>query len=282
MMRALRDVLDDVQRAPLLSALSVTTIAFSLFALGLFGLVALNIRDALEGLEDRVEIRAFVADGTAPEDMAQAATDIASFPEVRTATIVTPDQALQRAQRELGEFRDVFEGAVLPGSIDIRLKPGQRDPPTVRKVAARLKAFSFVDDVRFGEEWIEKLYRLRNIAGIAGLALGLAFAVVSVIIIGATIRMAVLARAREISIMRLVGATDSYIRRPFLVEGFAKGVLGGLLALVFTWIAQTLIDRYVIHTVFFDARVALLGLLFGALIGLLGSAVSVGRHLRRV
>jgi cell division transport system permease protein len=281
-MRPIRDAFEMFRRAPLLSTLSVTTIAFSLFALGLFGLVALNIRDALEGLEDRVEIRAFVADGTAPEDMAQAATDIASFPEVRTATIVTPDQALQRAQRELGEFRDVFEGAVLPGSIDIRLKPGQRDPPTVRKVAARLKAFSFVDDVRFGEEWIEKLYRLRNIAGIAGLALGLAFAVVSVIIIGATIRMAVLARAREISIMRLVGATDSYIRRPFLVEGFAKGVLGGLLALVFTWIAQTLIDRYVIHTVFFDARVALLGLLFGALIGLLGSAVSVGRHLRRV
>ncbi|HTK49366.1 MAG TPA: permease-like cell division protein FtsX [Gemmatimonadaceae bacterium] len=282
MIRALRDVLDDVQRAPLLSALSVTTIAFSLFALGLFGLVALNIRDALEGLEDRVEIRAFVADGTAPEDVAQAATDIASFPEVRAATIVSPDEALKRAQRELGEFRDVFEGAVLPGSIDIRLKPGQRDPATVRKVAARLKAFSFVDDVRFGEEWIEKLYRLRNIAGIAGLVLGLAFAVVSVIIIGATIRMAVLARAREISIMRLVGATDSYIRRPFLVEGFAKGVLGGLLALVFTWIAQTLINRYVIHTVFFDARVAVLGLLFGALIGLAGSAVSVGRHLRHV
>ena len=150
-MRALRDVLDDVQRAPLLSALSVTTIAFSLFALGLFGLVALNIRDALEGLEDRVEIRAFVAEGTAPEDMAQAANDIASFPEVRAATIVSPDQALERAQRELGEFRDVFEGAVLPGSIDIRLKPGQRDPATVRKVAARLKAFSFVDDFRFGE-----------------------------------------------------------------------------------------------------------------------------------
>jgi cell division transport system permease protein len=280
--RALRDVLDDVQRAPLLTALSVTTIAFSLFALGLFGLVALNIREALERLEDRVEIRAFVADGTAPEDVAQAATDIASFPEVRTPTIVSPDQALERAQRELGEFRDVFEGAVLPGSIDIRLKPGERDPATVRTVAARLKAFSFVDDVRFGAEWIEKLYRLRNIAGIAGLVLGLAFAVVSVIIIGATIRMAVLARAREISIMRLVGATDSYIRRPFLVEGFAKGVLGGVLALVFTWIAQTLIDTYVIHTVFFDARVALLGLLFGALIGLAGSAVSVGRHLRRV
>ena len=171
---------------------------------------------------------------------------------------------------------------MLPASIDLRLKPGQRDPATVKRVADRVKTYSFIDDVRYGEEWIEKLHRLRNIAGISGLALGLVFAAVSMIIIGATIRMAVLARAKEISIMRLVGATDGYIRRPFLVEGFAKGVMGGLLALALTWMAQSLINKYVIHTIFFDARVAVLGLLFGALIGLLGSAVSVGRHLRRV
>jgi cell division transport system permease protein len=281
-MRSVRDAMDTFQRAPLLSALSVTTIAFSLFALGLFGLVALNIREALERLEDRVEIRAFVAVGTPPEDVAQAASDIASFPEVLSAQLVTQDQALQRAQAELGEFRDVFEGAVLPASIDLRLRPGQRDPATVKQVADRVKAYSFVDDIRYGEEWIEKLYRLRNIAGVAGLVLGFVFAAVSVIIIGTTIRMAVLARAKEISIMRLVGATDAYIRRPFLVEGFAKGVVGGLLALVLTWMAQTLINRYVIQTIFFDARVAVLGLLFGALIGLAGSAFSVWRHLRRV
>jgi cell division transport system permease protein len=281
-MRPLRDAFDMFRASPLLSTLSVTTIAFSLFALGLFGLVALNIREALEQLEDRVEIRAFVAEGTPPEDVAQAASDIANFPEVSSADLVTQEQALKRAQSELGEFRDVFEGAVLPASIDLRLKPGLRDPATVKRVAGRVKTYSFIDDVRYGEEWIEKLYRLRNVAGIAGLVLGLVFAAVSVIIIGATIRMAVLARAREISIMRLVGATDGYIRRPFLVEGFAKGVMGGVLALVLTWIAQTLINKYVIQTVYFDARVVVLGILFGALIGLLGSAVSVGRHLRQV
>ena len=281
-MRPLRDAFDMFRASPLLSTLSVTTIAFSLFALGLFGLVALNIREALERLEDRVEIRAFVAEGTPGEDVAQAASDIANFPEVASADLVTQEQALKRAQSELGEFRDVFEGAVLPASIDLRLKPGQRDPATVKRVAARVKTYSFVDDVRYGEEWIEKLYRLRNVAGIAGLVLGLVFAAVSVIIIGATIRMAVLARAKEISIMRLVGATDGYIRRPFLVEGFAKGVMGGVLALALTWIAQTLINKYVIETVYFDARVVVLGILFGALIGLLGSAVSVGRHLRQV
>ena len=281
-MRSIRDALITFQRTPLLSALGITTIAFSLFAFGLFGLVALNIREALERLEDRVEIRAFVADGTAPEAMAQASSDISNYPEVLGTKTVSQDEALVRAKKELGDFRDVFEGAVLPASIDIRLKPGFRDPATVKRVSARVRAFSFVDDIRYGEEWIEKLYRLRNIAGIAGLVLGLSFAGVSVIIIGATIRMAVLARAKEISIMRLVGATDAYIRRPFLIEGLAKGVLGGLLALLLTYIARTIIDKYLIQTVFFDVKVALLGLLFGAMIGLVGSGMSVGRHLRRV
>lgn len=281
-MRLLRDALITFQRSPLLSALGVTTIAFSLFAFGLFGLVALNIREALDRLEDRVEIRAFVIDGATPEQIAQASSDIAGYPEVLSAAAVTQEQALARAKQELGDFRDVFDGAALPASIDVKLKVGQRDPLTVKRVAARVKAFPFVDDVRYGEEWIERLYRLRNVAGVAGIALGLSFALVSMIIIGATIRMAVLARAREISIMRLVGATDAYIRRPFLLEGLAKGVTGGLLALLLTWLARLLIDRYVITTVFFDARIILLFLVFGALLGLIGSAVSVGRHLRRI
>jgi len=281
-MRSLRDAFITFRRSPLLSALSVTTIAFSLFAFGLFGLVALNIRQALDKLDDRVEIRAFVVEGTPSELVDGATADIETFPEVQSARAVSPAEALMRAKRELGEFRDVFEGAVLPASIDIKLKPGSRDPATVKKVAARVQAYAFLNDVRYGEEWISKLYRLRTIASIAGVVLGLAFAAVSVIIIGATIRMAVLSRAQEISIMRLVGATDSYIRRPFLLEGFAKGVAGGLLALLLTWLASLLINRYIVETAFFDERTAALGLLFGAMIGLIGSSISVGRHLRSV
>ena len=94
--------------------------------------------------------------------------------------------------------------------------------------------------------------------------------------------MAVMARAREISIMRLVGATDSFIRRPFLIEGFIKGVAGGALALVLTWIASRVISQYFIQTEYFDLRLAALGLLGGAIIGVVGSAVSVGRQVRKV
>jgi cell division transport system permease protein len=282
-MVSIQTALAAFKRSPLLSALSITTIAFSLFAFGLFGLVALNIRDALQRVEERVEIRAFVADGTPIEQITAASDEIAKYPEVLKVEIVTQDQALARARKELGEFSDVFDGQFLPSSLDVKLKAGFRDPKTVRKVVDRVKGYDFVDDVRYGEEWIAQLYRLRNIAGAAGIALGLAFAAVAIIIIGATIRMAVLARSREISIMRLVGATDGFIRRPFLIEGSIKGVLGGLLALVLTYLAMRVLDQYLhFQTAFFDRRLATLGVLFGALMGLLGSAVSVGRHLRRV
>ena len=270
-------------RSPLLSALSITTIAFSLFAFGLFGLVALNLRDALRRIEERVEIRAFVTDGTPVERMATLASEIQAFPETQSVEIVSKDMALERARKELGEFKDVFESQFLPASLDVKLKPGSRDPATVRKVVDRLRGYDVIDDIRFGEDWITQLYKLRNIAGVAGAALGLAFAAVAIIIIGATIRMAVLARSKEISIMKLVGATDGFIRRPFLIEGSIKGVLGGMLALLLTWLAMQLLDRYLrFETLFFDRQLAIMGLLFGALIGFLGSAVSVGRHLRKV
>lgn len=279
---AFREALRAFKRSPVLSALSITTIAFSLFAFGLFGLVALNLRNALQQVEDRVEVRAFVADGTPPEATSAAVADVALFPEVASVRLVTEAQALERARRELAEFEDVFDADLLPASIEVRLKPGQRDPETVRDVARRLQLYDFIDDVRFGEEWVENLHRLRNIATGAGIALGSTFALVGLIIIGSTIRMAVLARSREIVIMRLVGATDGFIRAPFLIEGMIKGTLGGILALILTWLAAGLTSRWVMQVTWFDPQLAVAGVLAGALLGLLGSAVAVGRHLRKV
>lgn len=281
-MRSAREALTASRRAPLLSALGIVTIAFSLFAFGLFGLVAINIRRALEQVEERVEVRAFISDSTEIESVAAAMKDIGEFPEVARVDYLSKEQALERARKEMGEFADVFEAGVLPASIEVHLRPGMRSPAVVKSIADRIKTYRFVDDVRYGEEWVEKLYRLRNIATVAGIALGVAFAAVAVIIIGATIRMTVLARAKEISIMRLVGATDMFIRLPFLIDGLVKGVLGGLLALLFVWVANRVVNEYFIQTIWFDREMVFVGVVAGALMGVLGSLVSVGRHLRRI
>jgi cell division transport system permease protein len=280
--RPIREAVTASGRAPLLSILGVVTIAFSIFAFGLFGLVAINIRKALEQVEERVEVRAFITDSTEIESVAAAMKDIGEFPEVQRVGYISKEEALARARKEMGEFADVFEAGVLPASIEVNLRPGMRDPRTVKSVADRIRTYHFIDDVRYGEEWVAKLYRLRTIATVAGIALGIAFAAVAVIIIGATIRMTVLARAKEISIMRLVGATDMFIRLPFLIDGLVKGVCGGLLALLFVWIANRVVNEYVIQTVFFDRQMIFLGIVAGAFMGVLGSLVSVGRHLRRI
>ena len=280
-----REALLAFRRAPLLSALSVTTIAFSLFVLGLFGLVAVNLREALQGVAERVEIVAYLLPGTPIETITTAEQDIEASPEVASADYVSEDSALARARRELVEFRDLLrelESNPLPGSIEVKLKPGFQDAAHVNAVADRLRGFTFVNDVRYGRDWVEKLDRLRGLAAAVGLVVGAAFAVVAVIIIGTTIRMAVLQRSREIAIMRLVGATDGFIRRPFLLQGALKGLLGGLVAVGLSYSAYVLINRFLIAASFFNGLQALAIVGFGTVIGLMGSLLSVGRHLRRV
>ena len=279
---ALREALMAFRRSPLLSALGVTTIAFSLFAFGLFSLVALNIRTALRTVEERVEVRAFLVDNTPADSVATMMEELGNRDDVQRVEYIDAQQALARAREELGEFRDVFEAGFLPASLDVRLREGYRDPASVLKVADFVRTLRYVEDVRYGADWIEKLHRIRNIAAATGVVLGIAFAAVAIIIISASIRMTVLARAREIGIMRLVGATDAFVRRPFLIDGFVKGVLGGLLALFFTWGAHAVVSKSFLQADFFPASLSAIGVAGGAALGTMVSALSVRRHLKRL
>lgn len=285
----LREALRTFRRTPLLSGLSVASIGFSLFTIGLFGLVALNFRQTLRTLAERVEVVAFVLRGTPTETISVASQDIQAFPEVLEVRFVSEEQALERARDELVEFREAYrdlETNPLPASLEIRLKPDFRDAANAQRVAERVRGFPFVDDVRYGRDWVQRLDRLRNMAAVVGLVIGLAFAIVAIVIIGVTIRITVLQRATEITIMRLVGATNQYIRGPFLLEGTIKGVLGGLLAILMCYIAYLLFrgttGELGTSLVFFHPVQLLVGVVFGTGIGLLGSLLSIGRHLRHV
>ena len=281
-----REALLSFRRAPLLSTLSITTIAFSLFTIGLFGLVAINLRQALRGIEERVEIVAFVLRGTPAETITLATQDIAAFPEVQDVGFVSEEQALARARTELVEFRDAYRDLAanpLPASMEVRMKEGFRSSASVERVAERIRGFGFVDDVRYGRDWVQRLDQLRNVTGLVGVVIGLAFAGVAVVIIGVTIRLTILQRAREISIMRLVGATNWFIRGPFLLEGALKGLLGGLLSLALCYAGYLLFrDTTFDGLIFFRVQHMLVIIVFGVLLGLAGSLVSVGRHLRNV
>lgn len=281
-MRSLREALLAIRRAPLLSALSALAIAFSLLILGLFGLAAHNIDRSLAHVEERVEVVAYLATDTDPEAVRLARTEISRFPEVADVRYVSRVEALREATREMPEFSDVFSALdvnPLPASLEIRLTPPARNPEGTSAVAERVAAYSFVDEVRYGREWVERLHSLRRVAGASAALLGGAFAFAAVLLVGSTVRMAILARREEIRVMESVGATDAFIRRPFLVEGLMTGLGGGLVALGLLYGLYTMADRTFLRLAWLPDLWIVLGLALGAVLGMLAAARSVRKEI---
>lgn len=284
-MRSLREATRGMRRAPLLSGLSITAIGLSLFIIGLFAVTAHNIDEALTGVESRVEVVAYLEEGTPEEIVSVARSEIEGFPEIDEVRFVSKVEALYDASRELTEFSDVFsdlEVNPLPASFELRLREGSRTPQDVERVAERLRGYDFVEEVRYGREWVDKVYALRRIAGGAALALGSAFALGSILLIGTAVRMAVLARSREISIMQTVGATDAFIRRPFLVEGLITGLAGGLLALGLTWLAWWAVNRSLLELEWLPDLWVALGMVLAASLGVLAAGRGVRKEISRI
>jgi cell division transport system permease protein len=282
---SLREALAAFRRSPLLASLSVVLIAFSLFVVGLFGLTAWNIGQAIRQVEEKVEMVAYLDDETTPAQLELIQQEVRALPQVAELRHVTKLEALATARAEMEEFQEVFtdlENNPLPASLEVRLKPEHRTPAAARRVAERLGAYPFVEDVRYGRDWLDRIYMLRRIAGAAATVLGAAFALVAAIIIATAVRIAVFARREEIAIMRLVGATDGFVQRPFLLEGLFTGLLGGVLAAGLTYATYRLLQATMFRIEWLPAEWIALLVLVGTVFGFLSSMVAVRRHLQAV
>ena len=284
-MYALREAILAFRRSPLLTGLSVAMVGLALFVVGLFALATHNLRLALESVEERIEVVAYIRDGARNDEILLARRELLALPEVLGVELITKEEALEIARRDLPEFGELFtDPAVnpLPASLEVRLRPGRRDPETVERVAAHARSYPFVEDVQFGREWVDKLFTLRRMGGLTASVMGAAFAMVAALIIGAAVRIAVFARREEIRIMQLVGARDGFIRRPFLIEGAITGLLGGLMALALTYGTFWVVFRYLFSVAWIPAEWAGLGLLSGTVFGVFASGLAVRKHLREV
>jgi cell division transport system permease protein len=282
---SLRETIAAFRRAPLLVMLSAMAIGLSLFVAGLFGLTAHNLQQALVRVEERVEVVAYLKDDVAQADVEAAQAGLRALPEVAAVQYVSKDDALAAAMRDLPDFQDVFrdlDSNPLPASLEVRLRAGFRTSAEVEAIAQRLRAQTFVDDVRFGREWVDKIVSIRRIIAGGVSIIGGAFAAVAAIVIATAVRIAVAARREEISIMRLVGATPGFIQRPFLLEGLITGLLGGGIAAGLTYAAYRVIDQSLYQIEWLPSWWLVAGIAIGATFGFLSSVVAVRRHLRAV
>jgi cell division transport system permease protein len=285
MWHSIRESLAGFRRAPLLTGLSVAMIGLSLFVLGLFGVAAHNIQIVLNQVESRVEVVAYLRDDAREDQVEGLLAEMRAMPYVRDALYVSRRQALELARVQLRDFEAVFmdlETNPFPASIEITLHPGIRGPDAIHALAVAATAYPFVEDVRYGQDWLDKVFLLRRVAAASAVVVGGAFAAVAALIIGAAIRLAIFARREEIAIMRLVGATNGFIQGPFLLEGLLAGAIGAGLAIPATYGVFRVLSDAVVDLVWIPDTWIIAGLVLGGLFGMTASAISVRRHLQEL
>jgi cell division transport system permease protein len=270
-------------RARMASFITVTSVALALMMIGLFLVLALNIDHWVEQKRKNLEIEVFF-EQSLPETKAQALTrQIGQWPGVRAVRFVSRQQAAARFKKEFGrDVTEVLGTNPLPASCIIKLKPAYQNAASIRELSEKIKKLNGVTDVIYGQELLNLIDRYVTLIYLIIGGLGLVLLIVAIVLVHNSIRLIIYARREIIEIMKLVGATRAFIRRPFLVEGLLYGLIGGTIAdLVIwgvmrvskTWIFSGLIDRIEVYAII---------LIVGILIGLFSSEISVNKHLNRL
>lgn len=285
----IREACRSLARNRFMTLASVSTVALSLLILGVFLLGAVNLNNMAVTLESQVEVTAFLEDELEAEEVEVIKGRIQGLDGVREVTFVSKEEALERLKQQFGERKDLLTSVEKNNPLRNAVEVRTLDPTNVKNVVEELKALPGVAKVSFKEEIIDRLFSLTKAIRLVGLAVVVLLVGATIFLISNTIRLTVFARRREISIMKLVGATDWFIRWPFVLEGLCLGLLGSIPAMFlvvrfYHWLAagvyQTLPFIPMLKPESILGRLQLLLVGIGILVGTLGSAISMRRFLR--
>lgn len=276
-----------------ITILAVVTIGLALAVLATFLVVVTNLNRVVEELGREVAIWAYLDPKASSDAAASAQATVQGFEGVESARYLSPVEAMAEFKAALGKDAVLLEGLpaeVLPPSLEIRPAARTWRSDEVRALSDRIGKVEGVEDVRYGQEDIERAEALLGFARIAALVLGVALSFATILIISNTIRLTVYARRDEIEIMSLVGATNTFVRVPFVLEGMIQGMLGGGLAagtLIALERALKLgIERGLsyaygpIQLDFVPLELLMPLVATGVLLGLIGSLLAVGKFLK--
>lgn len=270
--------------------LTAGIMAMTLSVFGGFLIIQGNVGRLVKGWSEEVQVFAYLKDGVDAAAAEAMRARVAAYPEVRAVSYVSKEDAWDAFKKSLGSQSGILEGLktdTLPASLDVELRPAYRSRDAVLSLARRLTALDGVQEVEYPETWLEKVRLL--MAGIEWLkwALGGFLFLVALLIVGSTIKLAIVARQDEIEIMQLVGAADGLIKAPFVIEGMIQGLVGaalalGLLQASFSLLTAELLAPFgslvaVEELVFLDAPRCVLLVAMGWLLGTAGSLLSVKR-----
>ena len=287
----LRKALGNIWTNPFLSLVTLSTIAISMLILGLFSLIYLNVQQSLHQLGGELQITAYLQETISPEQAKVLRSKVADWPEVEEITYISKEQALARFRSQLREYAGILEGLKenpLPASLELTLMPQYGRSGNIKELSTRLGRLIGVAEVQYGRKWMAKLRVFVEVMKLVGITVGGLLLIATIFVISNTIRLTFYSRREELEIMRLVGATDFFIKAPFLIEGLLHGLGGALLAagglsllILFLFSHLDLPLRLAVMAGSLPTGQLVAGFLgLGLLLGVLGSMVSLRRFLR--
>lgn len=234
----LKRALRDIRGHRFLNVLTVLTIALAILIVGAFSLFFLNVSDLMNAWQQGVRVMAYLKPGLAASDVDGLQERIAALGGVRQVRFISAEEALQQLREQMKRQRSLLDDLKtnpLPDAFEIRTDPSSRSLQTVEALAGRLEALDAVDEVEYGQKWLGRFSGIVSLFRMSGYALGCLFFAAAVFIVANTTRLVLYSRQQEIGIMRLVGATDGFIKTPFYYQGVLQGAAGGVLGLAALW-----------------------------------------------
>jgi cell division transport system permease protein len=287
----LRKALGNIRTNPFLSMVTLSTIAISMLILGLFSLIYLNVQQSLHQMGGELQITAYLQETVSSEQAKVLRSKVADWPEVEGITYISKEQALARFRSQLREYAGILEGLKenpLPASLELTLMAQYGRSGNIKELSTRLRRLPGVAEVQYGRKWMAKLRVFVEVMKLVGITVGGLLLIATIFVISNTIKLTFYSRREELEIMRLVGATDFFIKAPFLIEGLLHGLGGALLAAG----GLSLLVLFLFSHLDLPLRLAMMAgslptgqlvagfLGLGLLLGVLGSMVSLRRFLR--
>ncbi len=293
-LRHLREGFKGTLRNGWMTFAAISAVTITLLLVGVFALVMFNVNEISENVESDVEIQVFVTRTAEEANVEKLGENLEQIPGVESVTFSSKEDELENFRNQLGEDANAYGTVEKDNPLHDRYIVKASDPLNTEKVANSVQSLDNVDKVTYGQDYIDKMFAFFNGIRIGGLALIVGLTLMAMFLISNTIKMTIFSRRREIEIMRLVGAKNSFIRWPFFIEGLLLGVFGALIPIAVIYFGydvaysalQPSLDQLnsdifkLIDPSILTTQVSLVLLALGAFIGIWGSTTSLGRFLK--
>lgn len=285
----IREVFISLRRNNWMSVASIGTVAVSLFIFGMFLMMVMNMNKLAENMESQVQINVYLLDKVDREQARDIEKDLKEIEGVESVGFVTKDEAMERFKDRLGDQKTLLDALdetnPLPDSFEVTVT----NPDLVKTAAEKMEKLDGVECAKYGQDVMEHLFEITRLLRIFGFTLMLVLAFATLFIISNTIRLTVFARRKEIAIMKYVGATDWFIRWPFVMEGMVLGLFGSIIAAMVLRTAYIAMAEKVYDTLAFFplipeqpflTYITIVVVISGMVVGAIGSAVSIKKFLK--